>query len=83
MKSNEELRRNTPAPSCCNDQNIQTFGPSENIQTPTRVCMNCGCLVDHQPDYTMKDLPFTYHFQQQIAAELFNGQQPLVRRGRK
>jgi hypothetical protein len=33
---------------CCQNPNIQTFGPNEYIKTPTKVCVNCGRLIRDQ-----------------------------------
>lgn len=76
----DDLLRRKP-PSCCDDPDIQTFGPNEVILTPTRVCMTCGCLVDNQPDYGVGDLPVTYHLARQIE-DIFRRQKPIIRKGR-
>ena len=36
----------TTEQTCCQNPDVQTFGPNEVIKNPTNVCVNCGKLLD-------------------------------------
>jgi hypothetical protein len=39
----------TTEQTCCQNPDVQTFGPNEVIKNPTNVCVNCGKLLDIEP----------------------------------
>lgn len=38
------LPLSAPSGKCCDNPNIQTFGPNEALTEPVKVCVNCGRL---------------------------------------